>query len=192
MGRSVDTAPDRREEEAAGCGRNKYMATRVALYPGSFDPLHNGHLDVIERVSRIFDEVVVVVFINSAKRALFAPQERMQMVDEATRHLSNVRVDHSSDLLVRYAARVGAHVIVRGLRAVLDFDYEFQIALMNKRMAADIDTLFILTGEHYSYLSSTIVKELASYGADVTALVPPAVVAGLQEKFRAREGLNDG
>lgn len=154
-----------------------------AVYPGSFDPLHNGHLDVIERISGMFDEVTVTVFVNASKTALFSADERTAMVKAATAHIPNLHVDQSQDLLVRYVRQIGARVIVRGLRAVLDFDYEFQFALMNKRMAPDIDTLFILTSEHYSYLSSTIVKELASYGADVADLVPPACQRRLIEKF---------
>lgn len=158
------------------------MTARAALYPGSFDPIHQGHIDVIERVSRLFDTVVVAVFVNSAKEPWFSADERVAMVREATRHLANVRVDQSADLLVRYAAQAGVDVVVRGLRAVLDFDYEFQTALMNKRMAPGLETLFILTNERYSYLSSTIVKELARYGADLAGLVPEAA----ERRLRAR------
>ena len=158
-------------------------AVRKAVYPGSFDPVHNGHLDVIERISAMFDEVMVTVFVNSSKASLFSAEERSSMVREATLHLPNVRVEQSHDLLVRYVRSCHARVIVRGLRAVLDFDYEFQFALMNKRMAPEIDTLFILTNERYSYLSSTIIKELASYRADVSALVPLASERGLADKF---------
>lgn len=165
-------------------------AVRKAVYPGSFDPVHNGHLDVIERISAMFDEVMVTVFVNSSKASLFSAEERSAMVRESTSHLPNVRVDQSNDLLVRYVRSCQARVIVRGLRAVLDFDYEFQFALMNKRMAPDIDTLFILTNERYSYLSSTIIKELASYRADVSALVPWASERGLVNKFGKEVGSN--
>ncbi len=163
--------------------RISLTSPRIAVYPGSFDPLHNGHVDVIERISAMFDELVVTVFVNQNKRALFSVDERCAVVARATAHLPNVRVDQSDDLLVRYVHAQGAQVIVRGLRAVLDFDYEFQFALMNKRMAPDIETLFILTSERYSYLSSTIVKELASYGADVTTLVPKACQEALTVKY---------
>lgn len=168
------------------------MSSPKALYPGSFDPFHNGHLDVVERVARMFDEVVVVVFVNRGKPSLFTPDERSQMILAATSHLPNVRVDQSRDLVVRYAHQAGASVIVRGLRAVLDFDYEFQIALMNKRMAEDVDTLFLLTSEHYSYLSSSIVKELAAYHADISPLVPPAIQEVLMRKFEVGKGSSDG
>ncbi|CAB1129124.1 phosphopantetheine adenylyltransferase [Candidatus Hydrogenisulfobacillus filiaventi] len=158
-------------------------AGRRALYPGSFDPITNGHLDVIERATRLFDEVWVTVFSNSQKRPLFDAAERVALAEAATRHLRGVRVDQSRSLLVEYARSIGAGVIIRGLRAVLDFDYEFQMALMNKRLAPDIETVFMLTRENYSYLSSTLVKELAAYGADISGLVPAAVEAALKAKF---------
>lgn len=161
------------------------MTAQIALYPGSFDPIHLGHVDVIERVSRLFDRVVVAVFVNAAKAPWFSAEERVAMAREATRHLPNVRVDQSDDLLVRYAAGAGVGVVVRGLRAVLDFDYEFQTALMNKRLAPRLETLFILTSERYSYLSSTIVKELARYNADLDGLVPDDVKGRLRERARA-------
>ncbi|MCY0863440.1 MAG: pantetheine-phosphate adenylyltransferase [Sulfobacillus sp.] len=156
-----------------------------ALYPGSFDPLHNGHLDVIERASRIFDHLVVTVFVNAAKHPVFDPETRVRLVREATSHLPNVSVEESHELLVTYAEQRGIRIIIRGLRAVLDFDYEFQIALMNKKLSPGLETIFMLTNESHAYLSSTLIKELASYRADVSALVPPSVNQALKEHFGA-------
>ncbi|AUW94515.1 MAG: pantetheine-phosphate adenylyltransferase [Sulfobacillus thermosulfidooxidans] len=161
---------------------------RLAVYPGSFDPIHLGHVDVIERAAKLFDTLIVAVFVNVGKTPRFSAEERMQLVQAATQHIPNVRVEKSEDLLVRYAQERQVEAIVRGLRAVLDFDYEFQIALMNKKMAPDLETIFILTSEKYSYLSSTLVKELASYHADVKGLVPPVVALALQEKFAGSRG----
>lgn len=160
------------------------MMARTALYPGSFDPVHDGHLDVIERASRLFDTLIVTVFVHVEKKPLFDTEERLQLVREVTQHLPNVIVEQNQGLLVNYARDRGVDVVIRGLRAVLDFDYEFQIALMNKKMYPQLETLFMLTGERQAYLSSTLIKELASYHADVSALVPPPVVHALVAKFR--------
>ena len=162
---------------------------RVGLYPGSFDPIHFGHIDVIERSAKLFDTLVVVVFVNPAKSPLFSGSQRVELVQATTKHIPNVVVELSSDLLVRYAQDRGADTIVRGLRAVLDFDYEFQFALMNKKMAPQLETIFILTSERYSYLSSTLIKELASYQTSLEALVPPQVEEALNEKFHRNRGL---
>ncbi|MCY0898604.1 MAG: pantetheine-phosphate adenylyltransferase [Firmicutes bacterium] len=159
----------------------------VAIYPGSFDPLHNGHLDVIERAAAIFDRVIVAVFANASKRPLFDAPVRVDMVRESTADWSNVAVEEGQGLLVNYARNKGATVIIRGLRAVLDFDYEFQFALMNKKMAPDIETIFMLTGETHAYLSSTLIKELASYHADVRSLVPEPVNQRLVQYFGRNE-----
>lgn len=161
------------------------MPEVVALYPGTFDPVTNGHLDVIERVAPLFGRLVVTVFRNSGKRPLFSAVERVDMLREVTAHLENVEVDSFEGLTVDYARRRGARVLVRGLRAVLEFDYEFQMALMNKTLAENLETVFILTSSQYSYLSSTIIKELASYGAPLTGLVPPSVEERLRQKFDA-------
>lgn len=146
-----------------------------AIYPGSFDPLHKGHLDVIERACKMFDEVLVAVFVNAGKQAVFDASERVRLARESTRHLTQVRVEPGQGLLVDFAHSHGAGVLIRGLRAVLDFDYELQLALMNKKMAPDLETVFMLTDENLSYLSSTLIKELASYHRDVSAWVPPPV-----------------
>lgn len=159
--------------------------SKVALYPGMFDPLHNGHLDVITRASRLFDTVIVCVFVNAAKGALFSEGERVRMIERATRHLPGVRVDQSRDLVARYAVDRQVDVIIRGLRAVMDFDYEFQIALLNRKLAPELDTLFVLTSDQYAYLSSTMVKELARYRADVRPFVPDVVARALEGKFPA-------
>lgn len=161
---------------------------RLAVYPGSFDPIHDGHVDVIERAAKLFDTLIVAVFVNVGKTPRFSAEERLFLVRESTKHIPNIIVEQSEDLLVRYAQKRGAEAIVRGLRAVLDFDYEFQIALMNKKMAPELETVFILTGEKYSYLSSTLVKELASYHADISTLVPAAVAGALHDKFYGNRG----
>lgn len=164
------------------------MNSLRALYPGSFDPIHNGHLDVIERAARIYGGLTVTVFVNSSKTPLFDAEERVHLVYEATRHLHGIVVEQSRDLLVRYAESRGIDVVIRGLRAVLDFDYEFQIALMNRKMAPGIETIFMLTSEHHAYLSSTLIKELARYGADVEGLAPEPVIQALTQKFLHTKG----
>lgn len=154
----------------------------VAIYPGSFDPLHNGHVDVIERASNIFDQVVVAVFANVGKKPLFDADTRVDLVRQSLGQ-RNVTAMPGQGLLVDFARRQQATVIIRGLRAVLDFDYEFQFALMNRRLASDIETVFMLTGENQAYLSSTLIKELAAYHADISGLVPAPVAAKLTEHF---------
>jgi pantetheine-phosphate adenylyltransferase len=154
----------------------------TALCPGTFDPVTNGHLDIVERASRLFDVVVVAVVENPAKEPLFAPEERVTMLKEAIGHLANVEVESFSGLLVDYAARRDAKIIVKGLRAVSDFDYELQMAQMNHHLAG-VETCFVPTSPKWSYLSSSLVKEIAGYGADVRGLVPDNVLDRLQEKL---------
>ncbi|MDE6968582.1 MAG: pantetheine-phosphate adenylyltransferase [Eubacterium sp.] len=154
-----------------------------AIYPGSFDPVTKGHLDVIERSSRLVDELVVGVLNNSAKNALFSVGERVNMLEELTSHFSNVRVDAFDGLLVDYARRIDAAIIVRGLRAVTDFEYELQIAQTNHEIYADIETIFLTTRLEYAYLSSTIVKEVASYGGDISRFLPPQIIARVYAKY---------
>ena len=153
-----------------------------AVYPGTFDPVTNGHLDVVERSARIFDELIVAVTTNPAKTPWFSVEERVEMLRLCCRHLSNVRVEAFDGLLVRFVRAQGAQVIVKGLRAVSDFDYEFQMAAMNHHLAPDIETLFLMTSLPFAYLSSSIVKEIALLGGDLKGLVPDFVAERLLHK----------
>lgn len=156
----------------------------IALCPGSFDPVTNGHIDIIERTARHFDEVIVAVIRNPQKsQSLFTLEERQEMLHECTEHLPNVRIGFFKGLLVDYAREQGASAIVKGLRAVSDFDYELQMAQMNQRLA-DIDTFFVSTSPQHSFLSSSLVKEVARFGGDVASMVPKAVAARLAERAR--------
>jgi pantetheine-phosphate adenylyltransferase len=155
---------------------------RAALCPGTFDPVTNGHLDIIERASRHFDQVVVAVLDNPSKEPLFSVDERLAMLKEAVAELPNVEVDSFSGLLVDFAARRGTAIVVKGLRAVSDFDYEFQMAQMNHRLAG-VETFFMTTNPKWSYLSSSLVRQVATLGGDVTGLVPPFVAERLGEKL---------
>jgi pantetheine-phosphate adenylyltransferase len=156
---------------------------RRAIYPGSFDPVTNGHLDVIERARKLFDEVIVAVAINDQKQPLFAPDERLAMLRQAIT-INAVRVAPMEGLLVEFAASEGAHAVVRGLRAISDFEFEFQMALMNRKLDSEIETIFLMPKEEYTYLSSRIVKEIAKLGGDVSAFVPPLVAEALAKKFK--------
>ena len=159
-----------------------------ALCPGSFDPVTLGHLDIIERSARHFDEVIVAVIRNPQKKvSLFTLEERLQMLKEGLAHLSNIRIEFFKGLLVDFAKEHGAQAIVKGLRAVSDFDYELQMAQMNQRLSG-IDTFFLSTAPQYSFLSSSLVKEVARYGGDVSGMVPPHVNQRLVEMFRSKEG----
>lgn len=154
-----------------------------ALYPGSFDPVTLGHLDIIYRSAAIFDEVVIGVLSNNAKSPLFSTEERVKMLNEVTRDIPNVFVERFSGLTVEFARQRDIHVMIRGLRAVTDFEYELQIAQSNRKVAEDIDTLFLTTSLEYAYLSSSIVKEYSRYGMDVTTFVPQLVAEALRDKF---------
>lgn len=158
------------------------MAT-LAICPGSFDPITYGHLDIIERGAKIFDHVIVAVFNNRSKNPLFSVEERMELLKEVTKDFDNVSIDESSGLLMDYAQEKGANVILRGLRAVSDFEYEMQITAMNRTLNEDIETFFVMTNNQYSFLSSSMVKEVAKYGGSIHDLVPPIVEQALQEKF---------
>jgi len=157
----------------------------VALYPGTFDPMTNGHLDLIKRSIRMFDKVVVAIFENPMKGPLFSVEERRRLIEESTRGLSNIEIDtFNNTLLVFYAKQRQAHVIVRGLRAIADFEYEFQMTLMNRRLDEDIETVFLMPREEYTYVASRLIKEVAAYGGNVEELVPPPVALALKEKLR--------
>ena len=154
-----------------------------AIYPGSFDPVTFGHIDIIERSSRIVDELVVGVLNNSAKNSLFSLQERVNMIEEMTKDMPNVKVGSFDGLLVDYMNKIDATIIVRGLRAVTDFEYELQIAQTNHVQDENIETIFLTTNLKYSYLSSTIVKEFASYGGDISRFVPSCFIDDIYKKY---------
>lgn len=154
-----------------------------AVYPGSFDPITNGHMDIIQRSSKIFDELTVAISNNTSKKQLFSIEERLVYVKELTKDIPNVKVDSFGTLLMDYVVNSGVKVVVRGLRAVTDFEMEFQMALINKHIEQNVETVFLVTSTEYSFLSSSIIKEVASYGGDVSQLVSPAVCEGLKNKF---------
>ena len=159
----------------------------IAVYPGSFDPPTYGHLDIVERSARVFSRVIVAVAKNIRKDILFSPVERVAMLRKLTRSHPNVEVDSFRGLLVEYVQGVGAHVVIRGLRAISDFEYEFQMAQMNKKLAPTVDTVFMMTGERYSYISSNITKEIARFGGKIDDLVPPLVQSRVLRKIAARK-----
>ena len=156
---------------------------RRAIYPGSFDPVTNGHLDVIERARKLFDEVVVAVAHNDQKQPYFTLKERLAFLGQVTASLNGVKVLPLDGLLVEFAVQQNAHAIVRGLRAVSDFEFEFQMALMNRKLEATVETIFLMPKEEYTYLSSRIVKEIARLGGDVAQFVPACVVEGFARKL---------
>ncbi|KKK39675.1 phosphopantetheine adenylyltransferase [Mesobacillus campisalis] len=156
----------------------------IAVCPGSFDPITYGHLDIITRGAKVFDEVYISVLNNSSKRPLFTVEERMELIRKVTKDLPNVKVDTFHGLLVEYAESVNANAIIRGLRAVSDFEYEMQITSMNRLLNDKIETFFIMTNNQYSFLSSSIVKEVAQYHGEISELVPPEVEMALKEKFK--------
>ncbi|MEN1966989.1 pantetheine-phosphate adenylyltransferase [Lentibacillus sp. N15] len=159
--------------------------SNLAICPGSFDPVTHGHLDIIQRGAKIFDQVIVVVFNNQSKDPLFSVEERMDLLRETTKGLPNVSVDSSAGLLIDYARKKQANAILRGLRAVSDFEYELQITSMNRKLDNHIETFFMMTNNQYSFLSSSIVKEVAKYKADVSDIVPKIVEKALIDKFKS-------
>jgi pantetheine-phosphate adenylyltransferase len=154
----------------------------IAIYPGSFDPITNGHLDLIERGSKLVDRLIVSILSNDTKLPLFSVEERMEMLTEVVGHFPNVEVDCFDGLLVDYAARKGATVILRGIRAISDYEFELQMALMNRRLGPSIETIFLMAGEAYSYISSRLVKEVFRLGGNISGLVPPTVEARLRKR----------
>ena len=159
---------------------------KIAVYPGSFDPITNGHLDIVRRVAQLFDRVIVAVAINEEKAPLFTVNERVRLATEAVKGFKNVLVDEFDGLLVKYARRKRASVIVRGLRAVSDFEFEFQLALMNRKLDSGIETIFLMTKDEYTFISSRQVKEICHLGADVSDFVPPGVERAMQRKFGSK------
>jgi pantetheine-phosphate adenylyltransferase len=157
--------------------------TRKAIYPGSFDPITNGHIDIVNRATEIFDEVTIVVFDNPNKTTLFSFEERRKLISEQFCHLANVTVDVYRGLLVDYAKQKSIFTIIRGLRALSDFDYELQFSLTNRKLASEVDTIFFMTDEKYSYLSSSLVRQLVQFKGDVSAFVPVHVNNALRSKF---------
>ena len=158
---------------------------KVSIYPGSFDPITNGHIDIIERASKISDILIVSVLNNSEKKSLFTVDERVEMIKDSTKHFQNVEVDSFDGLLVDYAKSKNASIIIRGLRAVTDFEYELQLAQTNRELYNKVETLFLLTSIQYSYLSSSIVKQVAAENGDISKFVPSFVANKLKEKYNS-------
>jgi pantetheine-phosphate adenylyltransferase len=156
---------------------------RTAIYPGSFDPPTNGHCDIIRRAGRLFDHLIVAVAINPTKIAFFSVEERVEMLREIVRDYENIEVDNFEGLLVEYAEKAGAVAIIRGLRALSDFEYEFELALMNRHLNSAVDTIFMMTDEHYSFIRSSLVREVARLGGDISDKVPAVVEKHLRNKF---------
>ncbi len=154
-----------------------------AVYPGSFDPVTNGHVDIIDRASKVFDHLIVAVLENPRKTPLFSIEERVRMLNQITEDYPNVEVDYYRGLLIEYSRKRGANIIIKGLRAISDFEFEFQMALVNRKLDCDVETLFMMTNNKYSYISSSIVKEVASYGGEIKDLVPAEVYACIMEKI---------
>lgn len=155
----------------------------IAIYPGSFDPITNGHIDIINRSAKKFDKVVVAILNNKDKNYLFSSQERLDILNEIFVSHVNIEIDSFDGLLVDYAKYIGADVVIRGLRAMTDFEYEMQMSMFNKKLMPELETMFLVTGDEFSFLSSSLVKEVASYGGDIQSFVPKVVVNRLKDKF---------
>jgi pantetheine-phosphate adenylyltransferase len=158
----------------------------IAIYPGSFDPLTNGHLDLISRGARLFETLIVAILRNTGKQPLFPVDDRIQMIRETTSHIANVQVDSFEGLLIDYASRRGANAILRGIRAISDYETELQMALLNRRMRPATETIFLMAGEEFSFISSRMIKEIITLGGDVSTFVPEPVAARLRKKFPAQ------
>ena len=156
---------------------------KIAVYPGSFDPVTNGHIDLIKRALEIVDELIVAVVKNPEKKPLFSVEERVEILKEVTQDLKDVRIDSFDELLVDYAKKIGAKTIIRGLRAISDFEYEFQMALMNRKLDKEIETVFMMPSAKYSYLSSSMIKEVVSFGGSLCELVPTVVEEKMKKKL---------
>jgi pantetheine-phosphate adenylyltransferase len=163
---------------------------RVAIYPGTFDPLTNGHLDIVDRAARLFDRLIVLVADNATKQPIFSATERVQMIQQAVASLPNqaaITVDSYQGLTVDYARRVGAQAMIRGLRAVTDFEWEFQLALINQKLAPEVETVCLMTAQEHSFLSASMVRELAQFGGDLDDLVPPHIAVALHRVYGRRD-----
>lgn len=156
---------------------------KIAVYPGSFDPVTNGHLDIIERGLKLFDKLIVTIMFNPAKKSLFTVEERLELLEKSLEKFPNIEIDSFSGLLVDYAAKQKARAILRGMRAVSDFEHEFQMALMNRRLNREIQTVFLITGTQWIFTSSSIIKEAARFGGNISSMVPPAVNEKLKKKL---------
>jgi pantetheine-phosphate adenylyltransferase len=182
------------KEKVAKCQRENYrhrqgqggLIVKIAVYPGSFDPITNGHLDIVRRAGHLFDRVIVAVATNAEKEPLFSVEERRQLVADAVKGLRNVSVDEFGGLLIQYARRKRANAVVRGLRAVSDFEFEFQLALMNRKLDPGIETIFLMTKDEYTFISSRLVKEIGELGGDVSDFVPRGVECAMKRKFGSR------
>jgi len=161
--------------------------TKIAVYPGTFDPVTYGHIDIITRASKIFDKVIVAVAHNKAKGTFFTVEERVEMLKDAIKDIKNVTVDDFNDLVVDYVKRTGSNVMIRGLRMISDFEYEFQMALTNRKLANDIETIFMMPHEDYSYVSSKLIKEAASLGADMASFIPKKAEIALKKKIKKQK-----
>ncbi len=159
---------------------------RIAIYPGSFDPVTNGHIDIIKRGLKLFDRIIVAILFNSAKQSLFTIEERTKMLENSLAKFPGIEIDTFDGLLIDYAVQRDAHAILRGMRAVSDFEYEFQMALMNRRFNREIQTVFLMTGLRWIYTSSSIIKEASRFGGDISGMVPQDVDLKLKEKFNRK------
>lgn len=167
------------------------MTKRIAICPGSFDPVTNGHLNIIERSAGLFDELIVLVVINPNKQPMFTAAERVDFLRRATAHLSNVRVASYEGLLAEYARQAGACTLIKGLRAVTDFEFEFQQALTNKKLNPDLETMFMITDARYMYLSSSIAKQVAAFGGDITDFIPDTILQDIEQRLRRGETIKE-
>lgn len=163
---------------------------KTAIYPGSFDPVTSGHLNIIRRAANIFDKLIVCVMVNAGKNPMFTQEERVELIRRVTGDLPNVEVDSSSELLAEYARRRGSCVVVKGLRAVSDFEAEFQMALINRRINPDLDTMFLTADSKYMYLSSSVIKELGTYGTELSDFLPAEIIPDFQERIESRKNRN--
>jgi len=159
------------------------MSEKIAIYPGTFDPITLGHLDILQRASKLFDKVIITLAINSNKTPLFSKEERLDFIKDAVKNIPNVSVDSFEGMLIKFAEKMGASAVIRGLRAISDFEFEFQLALMNRKQNQEITTVFLMPNEKYTYLNSTIIREVARFGGDVSSFITPYVAEKLKSKF---------